>query len=180
MARYYAETLSAAERLIQRDPGQRGRIASARIRRSISTSYYALFHFLLEECTARAVGTKATLLRWRRIVSRVFWHRGLRATLRKVQAAALAPGLADYFGVAVARPFARLLGETFVRAQEQRHEADYDLNASLSELDARILIQSVRDAVRAWQQQNAEADRDFKQALSLLLLLEGRLRTDAG
>lgn len=178
MARYHVETLAAAERLIGRETGQRGRIAAARIRRSISTSYYALFHFILEESTSRLVGTGPALLRRRRMVARLFTHKGMKAAFRKVQGGALEPGLAAYFGTAASRPFARTLGEAFVRAQEQRHEADYDLNASLSELDARVLIQSIREAIAAWQAQNLPLDRDFKQGLSLLLLLRGRLKTD--
>lgn len=180
MARFYAETLAAAERLIQREAGERGRMAGARIRRSISTSYYALFHFLLEEFTARTVGTGPDVLKRRRIVSRVFNHRGMKAAFRKVQGPALDTALQDFFDVPAAPPFVRRLAETFIRAQEQRHEADYDLNANLSELDARVLIVSVRQVVGAWQHQNSPAERDFKQALALFMLLEGRLRTDAG
>lgn len=112
------------------------------------------------------------------MVARLFTHKGMKAAFRKVQGGALEPGLAAYFGTAASRPFARTLGEAFVRAQEQRHEADYDLNASLSELDARVLIQSIREAIAAWQAQNLPLDRDFKQGLSLLLLLRGRLKTD--
>ncbi len=50
MAKYHRELLVTARRLLRRRVGQRGKLPSARIRRSISTSYYALFHFLLEEC----------------------------------------------------------------------------------------------------------------------------------
>ena len=178
MARYHVETLAAAQRLIARDPGQRGRIAAARIRRSISTSYHALFHFLLEECTARIVGTGPELRRRRRIVARMLTHRGMKLALRKVQGGRLEKAFADYFGIPSAPAFARLLSENFVRAQEQRHEADYDLNASLSELDARVAIEGVREVVSAWQRNNSGADRDFKQALALLLILQGRLRSD--
>ena len=178
MSRYHVETLAAAQRLIAREPGQRGRIATARIRRSISTSYYALFHFILEECTARVVGTGPALLRRRRITARVLTHQGMKLALRKMQQVPLEKTLAEYFGVPAAPAFIRLLGQNFIRAQEQRHEADYDLNASPTELDARVLIESVREVVLAWQRNNATADRDFKQALSLFLILQGRLRSD--
>lgn len=180
MARFHAETLGAAERLISREAGQRGRIAAARIRRSISTSYCALFHFLLEECTARVVGTGAGRLKRRRIVARVFTHKGMRVAMGKVQGAKIDASVSEFFDAEAPRPFVRTLAEVFLRAQDRRHEADYDLNAALTELDARVLIESVREAVAAWQAAATAADRDFKQALSLLMLLKGRLRSDDG
>ncbi len=49
MARYDAELLNTAERLLARDSNHRGKLARAWIRGGVSTSYYALFHFLLDE-----------------------------------------------------------------------------------------------------------------------------------
>lgn len=57
MAKYDQELLEAARQLIVRHAGQRGRLPSARVRRSISTSYYALFHFLLDETATRIAGS---------------------------------------------------------------------------------------------------------------------------
>src|SRR3954467_2423484 len=80
MPTYDAELLEVARRT-----GQRGRLPSARIRRSISTSYYALFHFLLDEVGARVVGTHNDLRRRRRLLSRAVMHRGMKTTLDKVR-----------------------------------------------------------------------------------------------
>jgi hypothetical protein len=41
--------LEAAAHLLERPEGQRGRLSGARVRRGVSTVYYALFHFLLDE-----------------------------------------------------------------------------------------------------------------------------------
>jgi hypothetical protein len=180
MARYHVETLAASRRLISREPGQRGRIASARVRRSISTTYYALFHFLLEECANRIVGTGPDLLRRRRIIARVLAHKGMKVALGKVKGAKIDVSVEAYFGVDAPPPFIRLVAESFLRAQDQRLEADYDLNASLSELDARILISSVEGAIMLWQRTNGPRDRDFKNALCLLMVLQGKLRRDEG
>jgi hypothetical protein len=68
MAAYDEELLEAARRLLVRRKGQRGKLPAARICRSISTSYYALFHFLIDEASLRVVGTGADLrIRRRRI-----------------------------------------------------------------------------------------------------------------
>lgn len=144
----------------------------------MSTTYYALFHFLLEECTNRLVGVGPTLLRRRRIVARVFTHKGLRSALAKVGGGAIEASVQDYFGRAVAPAFIRTISRVFLRAQDQRHAADYDLNASASEASARVLIDDVAAAIAAWQADNGPASRDFKHAVCLLMFLGGRLRRD--
>lgn len=178
MARFHVETIAASRRLLARDPGQRGRIAAARIRRSISTTHYALFHFLLEECSSRVVGVGPGLLRRRRIAARIVSHRGLKRTLSKVGGGAISPDLHEYFGVVVAPEFIRTLAVVTLRAQDQRLEADYDLNAVVSETTATVLIDDVEAAIAGWQANNNVADRDFKHALGLLLVLQGQLRRD--
>lgn len=180
MARFHVETLAASRRLLAREPGQRGRIAAARIRRSISTTYYALFHFLLEECSSRIVGVGAGLLRRRRIAARIVSHRSLKRTFSKVGGGAISADLHEYFGVEAAPEFVRVLALVTLRAQDQRLEADYDLNAIASEANARVLIDDVEAAISGWQRSNEAADRDFKHALSLLLILQGQLRRDDG
>jgi hypothetical protein len=96
MASYDDELLEAARRLLMRRAGQRGRLPSARIRRSLSTSYYALFHFLLEEIGARVVGTYNDLRRRRRILSRTVTHRGVKTTLDKVRGARVDASVEDF------------------------------------------------------------------------------------
>lgn len=176
MARYHVELLSAARLLVDRRQRPRGRMPAALVRRSISTSYYALFHFLLEEATSKIVGADARLLRRRRATARSFTHTGMRQALERVQKPQIAPALTTFFGSAVAPGFARTVAQAFSRAQEQRHEADYDLNAGLSETDALILAAEVEAGIREWQHARTDGDRDFKAALCLLMLLKGELR----
>ena len=101
MSAYDEELLKAATRLLARPAGRRGPIGSAYVRRRISTSYYALFHFLLEEVTRRVART----------------GNGLRGRVRRV--------------------------------------------------------------IRAWRNADVKADRDFKHALSILILLRGQLRVES-
>jgi hypothetical protein len=149
---------------------------AALVRRSISTSYYALFHFLLDEATSRVVGTAADLLKRRRATARAFTHSGMRQALERVQKPQVLPSLQTFLGVPGSPPFARTMAQIFSRAQDQRHEADYDLNAALSETDALILAAEVEAAIGEWQQARTDPDRNFKSALCLLMLLKGELR----
>jgi hypothetical protein len=183
MATYHQELLHAARRLIGRGNGQRGKLPNAKIRRSISTSYYALYHFLLEEGATRLVGSHNDFLRRRRMLFRSFSHKGVKAALDKVKGKNVDPAVADFFRQAgsgvgpVASPlFAQNLSKAFSDAQAKRHDADYDLNEPLSEADARLLVARVRRVIHEWDSAKSAADKDFKHALCLLMLLKGQLR----
>jgi hypothetical protein len=185
MATYDVELLEAARRLLARRAGQRGKLPSARIRRSISTSYYALFHFLLEEVAVRVVGTHNDLRRRRRILSRTVTHRGIKTTLDKVRGTQVDASIEDFLrsptaaaGPVAPPPFVRNLANVFADAQAKRHDADYDLNRPLSESDARLLRTRARRVIAAWRAANTAADRDFKRALCVLIVLKGQLRAE--
>ena len=184
MASYDEELLAAAHRLLTRRVGQRGRLPSARVRRSISTTYYALFHFLLEEVTSRIVGTGNDLRIRRRVLARTVTHRGLRVSLDKIRGTQINESVGVFFPTGLARPplaappFAQNLARAFIDAQTKRESADYDLNEPLSETDARLLRLRVRRVISRWRAASTPADRDFKRALSILILLKGQLRQE--
>ncbi|OYW35816.1 MAG: hypothetical protein B7Z42_13725 [Brevundimonas sp. 12-68-7] len=70
------------------------------------------------------------------------------------------------------------MAAAFSDSQAKRHDADYDMNASLSETDALVLATRVERAISDWSTARTAADRDFKHALCLLLVLKGKLRTE--
>lgn len=185
MASYDEELLDTAHRLLSRRTGQRGRLPGARVRRSISTSYYALFHFLLEEVTTRTVGTGNDLRVRRRTLARTLTHNGLRTALDKIRGAQINDSVRAFFQAGIGAPplaaplFAQNLARAFLDAQTKRESADYDLNEPLSETDARLLRLRVRRAIRTWRASNTPAERDFKRALSILILIKGQLRQQA-
>jgi hypothetical protein len=182
---YGEELLETAERLLDRRAGQKGRLPSAPVRRSISTSYYALFHFLLDEAASRIIGTGNDLRIRRRILARTLTHTGVKAALDKVRGATADASVADFLrtadgqvGAATIPLFAQTIAKAFADAQAKRHDADYDLNKSFSEIDAQILRVRVRRAITGWRAAKSRSDRDFKHALCVLMLLKGRLRAD--
>jgi len=149
---------------------------AALVRRSISTSYYGLFHFLLNEATTSIVGGTSGLLKRRRAAARAFTHAGMRQALDRGQRPQAYASLQTFLGTDVCPPFARRMAQTFSRAQEQRHDADYDLNAALSEIDALTLARDVEVAIEEWLHAATSPHRDFTNALYLLMLLKGDLR----
>jgi hypothetical protein len=74
--------------------------------------------------------------------------------------------------------FAKNLANAFLDAQAKRHDADYDLNKGLSELDARLLQQRVQRVIAAWRSADTLPDRDFKHAVCILMMLKGQLRLE--
>ncbi len=186
MATYDDELLMAARRLGKRWVGQKGKLPNAQIRRSISPSYYALFHFLIEEAGIRLGGSHNNLRRRRRILARVFTHAGIKAALDKVKGGAADANIADFLSppgppamsVAVPR-FVRDTASVFTDAQTKRHQADYDLNVQLSELDARLMHNRVKRAIGRWRGATSPQDKDFKHALCMLMLLKGKLRQES-
>jgi hypothetical protein len=185
MATYDQELLTTARRLLRRRAGQPGTLPAARIRRSISTSYYALFHFLVDEAGKRLVGSHSDLRSRRRILARTFTHAGMRTALGMVKDASVNEAVAGFFRKAGAPPgtvpsplFVQNLAKAFFDAQAKRHDADYDLNKALSETDARLLTTRVKRAISGWRQAIAAADKDFKHALCVLMLLKGQIRRE--
>jgi hypothetical protein len=57
MASHDAELLAAADELLSRETRRRGPLPRARVRRSISTAYYALFHFSNAAASWRATSS---------------------------------------------------------------------------------------------------------------------------
>lgn len=185
MADYHVELQRAALRLLARRTGQRGPLPAARIRRSISTSYYALFHFLLDEAGSKLVGTGTSLKRRRRLLGRTIAHRSVRMAMSRVQGPPIPPPFDEFFrpqgiqGPVVPPVFVRTMAAAFADVHAKREEADYDLNKPFSENDARAVYRSVGRAIGRWQTANSPADRDFKHALLLLIVLKGQLRTES-
>ena len=183
MASMELELLAAARLLMLRAPGERGRMSRARVRRAISTVYYALFHFILDEATSRIVGGTAIDSRRRRILARSFKHDGLVNSLNRLKSEFAPSDYAEFLRKGggdqpVATPhFVRSMASVFADAQHKRHDADYDLNKSLGENDAKAIIARTERAIADWRAADSASDRDFKHALSILLLIQGKLRT---
>jgi hypothetical protein len=161
-------------------------LPAAQIRRNVSTAYYALFHFVLDEATRTLIGAHNDFRRQRRTLARSFSHAGIRLTLDKVRGPQVDPSAADLLrprgavAHAVTTPrFARNFAAAFSDAQGKRHDADYDLNKVFSEADARLLAVRLRRVIADWRSANAPTDRDFKHALCLLMLLKGQLRRES-
>lgn len=152
--------LEQARHLARRE---RTRPKQASLRRAISAAYYALFHLLCND----AAGVLARGLRENRDLkartARALDHGTMARVCRTFQAGAL-PSSFSFLQPIDAD--LRLVAERFVRAQEERHSADYDLQANFTRTDTLNFIDQVEEAFDAWQRvQNSDAATYFLFAL---------------
>jgi hypothetical protein len=135
--------LEQAEHLAGRE-ARRPRQAS--LRRAISAAYYALFHFLIGEASARLVAGSDL----RKLTARAFNHGDMKKACQAVLKSPPPAHLAPLLGSPVPADL-RLIAESFVILQLARHDPDYDLAKVFTRDDTRRLIQSARDAFAAWE-----------------------------
>jgi uncharacterized protein (UPF0332 family) len=140
---YHDELLQQAKELVHKNPN-----SQADLRRSVSSAYYALFHLLIFEAC----------LNWSNDISRpglarMFDHGVMKKVSKKITDSTKTPyAREDPVMVAKLRSFAGL----FVKLQEQRHEADYNLK------DAWTFTQSLKEMLAAnrafvtWQEIRTE------------------------
>jgi len=179
MARVGSDLLAQARMLARREPR---RPKQATIRRAVSTAYYGLFHFLIEESTSLLFGTGQRDAAFRQLAARAFVH----GKMRSVCAEFIKPDashvhrLLQPFWVRlhfIQNPQAQLIAQTFIDLQDDRHIADYDLSVSFSRQDALNGVTRAEMAVIAWRQlkvANPDIVRLFAMALILWPSLAGR------
>jgi hypothetical protein len=152
----------------------------ASLRRSISTSYYALFHYLIEESTRLTVGTANELSPFREFASRAFIHSKMKTVCDEFAKSRPKSELLNAFwprlNVAVCTDI-RTVAENFVDLQDQRHDADYNLSRAFKRHDANRALDQAQGAIDAWRrikQQEPEIARLFALSLMLWPGLSGR------
>ena len=183
MSSFSDDLLRASARLYTRRRGQKGPLKSAYIRRSISTTYYAIFHFVLDETAVRLVGAGSDLRQRRRLFIRTLSHAGLSISFAKLKGIVIEKSVEDLFRLpstppgAVATPrFVQQLATAYLDAKAKREDADYNLNEPLSATDARQLRRRVVRAIEGWKAATAPLDRDTKHTVAILISLKGKLK----
>jgi hypothetical protein len=142
---YHDELLQQAKELVHKNPNNP---TQADLRRSVSSAYYALFHLLIFEAC----------LNWsnditRPGLARMFDH----SVMKKVSKKVTDPGKMPYAGedpviVDKLRSFAGL----FVQLQEQRHEADYNIEDPWTLTQALKEMLAANRAFVTWQEIRTE------------------------
>lgn len=138
--------------------GGAGRPRQAYLRRSLSTTYYALFHGLAKLCADELIGvTRAETEPWVRVY-RALDHADAKKALRQDRL--------RHIGQAM-----QMFADVFVDLQERRHVADYDPRPfPYSRRSVRGYVQQARQALATLDQLESE----HRRVLATAVLLKSR------
>jgi len=170
---FHHDLLDQATHLAKREPKKP---KQARLRRSLSAVYYALFHMLV--AYGASLLAPARPLGLRSLVQRTFNHGDMRrvcnALLDGHKAALMnrSTGTQPIFSRQLITlpldPGLFAVIKAFVDLQEARHEADYNLEKQWTRYDVEARIEIVRTAMGKWATTRRKPDSDV--FLTALLL----------
>ena len=125
---------------------ERSRPRQASLRRSVSASYYALFHLLVDTAARRLIsGSDRQALR--SCLGRAFDHGVMKRVARQFAERSVSPKLSPGLnGLPLQDEIVRVAA-AFVDLQQHRHEADYDMGRGFTRLE---VLNIVSDAERAF------------------------------
>jgi hypothetical protein len=134
-------------RLLAQPGAGRGRPRQATLRRSVSTAYYAVFHLLSADASAQASPAGPDGLRER--VQRSLQHATMKAAASAFQSNRLPARIAPLIPDQISAPLISI-ARGFVRLQEERHSADYDLADQFDRNRVQDLIREAERVFRDW------------------------------
>ena len=138
------DLLDQAEHLVHLEAGEP---KQASLRRAVSASYYALFHFLVAAATARLVPADPPALA--AMIARTFEHQTMRATCERLLRRQPDDVLKS-LGADQLEPELAQIAEAFVALQNARHAADYNLQEDWTRAEALAVVDRARQAIAAW------------------------------
>lgn len=129
---------------------ERGRPLQASLRRSVSTSYYALYHLLVNDAVRRMIpGKERDALR--ACLARAFGHAEMRKVAQQFANRNISPKLVPGLnGETVQRKLERF-SVMFMDLQQARHEADYDIARKFTRREALEFVDRAGRAVADWR-----------------------------
>jgi hypothetical protein len=134
-------------------------------RRAVSAAYYALFHHIIGTAASLIAPNVPTETNHR--IRRWFDHAEMKKIGGRFLQTKLDQPLLGLVGPS-ASPELQLVVGTFIKLQDARHNADYDLSYRLASADARQLILLAVGAMDAWDRIANSAEANIF-ILSLLL-----------
>ena len=155
--------MDLAEFIAKRDIGKP---KQANLRRALSTAYYAVFHYLVDEVCSAQIGTQNNQRPYRHALSRAFAHNVMKqacsgfggGTLKDAVIKGL-PRNAN--GIYVVPKEIRNVAATFAELQEKRHLADYDLSERFKRSEVLTMIDQAKSHVERFRNYAACDDRRY-------------------
>jgi len=144
----------------------KGKPRQANLRRAVSSAYYALFHFLVDEACRAIIGRQHTQQGYRHSLGRAFVHTEMKRACTSYRASQLPASIIkplprDSQGNYVIASPIRRIAAMFVELQQKRYQADYDLSERFKRSEVLTLIEQVEDHIADFSQLPASDDRRF-------------------
>ncbi|WP_188252567.1 hypothetical protein [Stenotrophomonas maltophilia] len=121
----------------------------ANLRRAVSSAYYALFHLLSAEASARITPLQPAGMA--KVVQRALTHADMKSAAKGIVQNPLPRVYALLLGASGPVPAGLAdVARTFVTLQEQRHAADYDVSRTFLKSWVLSQVKDVEDAFQKW------------------------------
>lgn len=144
---HYKQLISQATMLVthKKKPNQ------ADLRRSISSAYYALFHFLIDR-SIKVILPKKSILNIRPMAARLFDHGSMMECCKTFASPSKfsPPATLKAYMPATMPVEIQTISSLFVDLQDKRRAADYDLAASFSRPDVLAQVQRTDASIAGW------------------------------
>jgi hypothetical protein len=137
------DLLVQAQRLAQWDAR---RPKQVNLRRAVSSAYYALFHLLTSETSALFAVEPVLAAR----INRTLNHGDMKKASTMVANDKLPKAVQPAAGGYTTPADLKTVANTFIRLQEARHEADYDLSRVFRRQEVLDHVQAAGQAFEAW------------------------------
>jgi uncharacterized protein (UPF0332 family) len=155
----HKDLLEQAVRLAKMDVT---RPKQANLRRAISSTYYALFHFLVDESCRVQIGAQHNQAPFRRVLGRAFTHTVMKEACKSFSGGTLKKGVAKGLPAGFAVPAEiRDLASIFVEMQDNRHLADYDLTERFKRSEVLFLISDVERRIQDFTNPPSSNEKRF-------------------
>lgn len=134
----------------------------ANLRRAVSSTYYALFHLLVDEACRIQIGARHNQAPFRQVLGRAFVHGVMKDACKSFGGGTLKKGVAKGLpsGFAIS-PEIRRLATTFVDLQDGRHLADYDLTERFKRSDVLTLVEQVKQNIQDFTKLPSSNEKSF-------------------
>jgi uncharacterized protein (UPF0332 family) len=141
----YEDLLDQAVRLAKIDLNKP---KQANLRRAISSTYYAVFHLLIDEACRAQIGASHSQAAFRQVLGRAFVHGIMKDACRSFGGGTLKRSVEKGLPIGFTIPGEiRKLAGIFVDLQEKRHLADYDLTERFKRSEVLAMIAEVRNDI---------------------------------
>lgn len=161
----HAQLLDQARHLARKEPR---RPLPSSLRRSVSTTYFALHHFLVREAVRSLLGSSKERAALRELCARGFEPRAMVAACRRFARPRLPAPVAQPLATAALPRELRRVAWTYLTLRHHRLRADYDPAAEFGREEVELLLALAEEAMRSWRRARA-APQGRAFALALLL-----------